>query len=150
MKHVIPLMDRQGGGSIINISSVASIRYSGIPYATYYATKAALNHLTRTTAAEYAHKRIRVNAILPGLMKTSFGDWRPGSAPLMLVSVRTRCSALTTARILTSRGVTSTTVAGSRINLALGRSPAGPSICPNCPSACRLCSRPRSLPAPSA
>jgi len=70
MKHVIPLMDRQGGGSIINISSVASIRYSGIPYATYYATKAALNHLTRTTAVEYAHKRIRVNAILPGLMKT--------------------------------------------------------------------------------
>jgi NAD(P)-dependent dehydrogenase (short-subunit alcohol dehydrogenase family) len=70
MKHVIPLMDRQGGGSIINISSVASIRYSGIPYATYYATKAALNHLTRTTAVEYANKRVRVNAILPGLMKT--------------------------------------------------------------------------------
>ena len=70
MKHVIPLMDRQGGGSIINISSVASIRYSGVPYATYYATKAALNHLTRTTAVEYAHTRIRVNAILPGLMKT--------------------------------------------------------------------------------
>jgi NAD(P)-dependent dehydrogenase (short-subunit alcohol dehydrogenase family) len=70
MKHVIPLMDRQGGGSIINISSIASIRYTGVPYATYYATKAALNHLTRTTAVEYAAKRIRVNAILPGLMKT--------------------------------------------------------------------------------
>jgi NAD(P)-dependent dehydrogenase (short-subunit alcohol dehydrogenase family) len=70
MRHVIPVMDRQGGGSIINISSVASIRYTGVPYATYYATKAALNHLTRTTAVEYAAKRIRVNAILPGLMKT--------------------------------------------------------------------------------
>ena len=70
MKHVIPLMEGQGGGSIINISSVASIRYTGVPYATYYATKAALNHLTRTTAVEYAAKRIRVNAILPGLMKT--------------------------------------------------------------------------------
>jgi NAD(P)-dependent dehydrogenase (short-subunit alcohol dehydrogenase family) len=70
MKHVIPLMDRQGGGSIINISSIASIRYTGVPYATYYATKAALNHLTRTTAVEYAAKHIRVNAILPGLMKT--------------------------------------------------------------------------------
>ena len=70
MKHAIPLMERQGGGSIINISSIASIRYTGVPYATYYATKAALNQLTRTTAVEYASKRIRVNAILPGLMKT--------------------------------------------------------------------------------
>jgi NAD(P)-dependent dehydrogenase (short-subunit alcohol dehydrogenase family) len=70
MKHVIPLMERQGGGSIINISSIASIRYTGVPYSTYYATKAAMNHLTRTTAAQYAPKRIRVNAILPGLMET--------------------------------------------------------------------------------
>jgi NAD(P)-dependent dehydrogenase (short-subunit alcohol dehydrogenase family) len=70
MKYVIPIMHRQGGGSIINISSIASIRYTGVPYATYYATKAALNQLTRTTAAEYAKQRIRVNAILPGLMRT--------------------------------------------------------------------------------
>src|ERR1700736_625829 len=70
MKHVIPVMERQGGGSIINISSIASIRYTGVPYATYYATKAALNHLSKTTAVEYAGKRHRVNAILPGLMKT--------------------------------------------------------------------------------
>ncbi len=70
MKNVIPLMVRQGGGSIINISSIASIRYTGVPYATYYASKAALNQLTRTTAAEYASKRVRVNAVLPGLMKT--------------------------------------------------------------------------------
>jgi NAD(P)-dependent dehydrogenase (short-subunit alcohol dehydrogenase family) len=45
MKQVIPLMVGQGGGSIINISSIASIRYTGVPYATYYATKAALNQL---------------------------------------------------------------------------------------------------------
>jgi NAD(P)-dependent dehydrogenase (short-subunit alcohol dehydrogenase family) len=54
MKHVIPIMEEQGGGSIINISSIAGIRYTGVPYATYYATKAAMNHLTRTTAAHYA------------------------------------------------------------------------------------------------
>jgi len=59
MKHVIPLMERQGGGSIINISSIASLRYTGVPFATYYASKAALNHLTRTTAVEYANRRIR-------------------------------------------------------------------------------------------
>jgi NAD(P)-dependent dehydrogenase (short-subunit alcohol dehydrogenase family) len=70
MKHVIPIMERQGGGSIINISSIASIRYTGVPYSTYYATKAAMNHLTRTTAAQYAPNKIRVNAILPGLMET--------------------------------------------------------------------------------
>jgi NAD(P)-dependent dehydrogenase (short-subunit alcohol dehydrogenase family) len=70
MKHVIPGMVERGGGSIINISSIASIRYTGVPYATYYATKAAMNHLTRVTAAEYASRKVRVNAILPGLMKT--------------------------------------------------------------------------------
>src|SRR5579872_1422271 len=41
MKYAIPLMESQGGGSIVNISSVAAIRYTGVPYATYYATKAA-------------------------------------------------------------------------------------------------------------
>jgi NAD(P)-dependent dehydrogenase (short-subunit alcohol dehydrogenase family) len=70
MKHVIPLMIVQGGGSIINISSVAGIRWTGVPYSSYYASKAALLHLTRTTAVEYAGKRVRVNAILPGLMQT--------------------------------------------------------------------------------
>ncbi len=70
MKHVIPVMEAQGGGSIVNISSIAAIRYTGVPYATYYASKAALSHLTRTTAAQYAPKRIRVNAVLPGLMET--------------------------------------------------------------------------------
>jgi len=80
MKHVIPLMEAQGGGAIINISSVASIRWTGIPYATYYASKAALNHLTRTTAAEFASKQIRVNAILPGLMKTPMVERAAGLA----------------------------------------------------------------------
>ncbi len=70
MKHVIPVMEVQGGGSIINISSIAGLRYTGVPYATYYASKAALAHLTRTTAAQYASKKIRVNAISPGLMET--------------------------------------------------------------------------------
>lgn len=70
MKHVIPLMERAGGGSIVNISSVAAIRYLGVPYAGYYASKAALNHLTRATAAQYAPQNIRVNTVLPGLMKT--------------------------------------------------------------------------------
>ena len=80
MKQAIPLMVRQGGGSIINISSIASIRYTGVPYATYYASKAALNQLTRTTAVEYASRRVRVNAILPGLMKTPMVEKSAGLA----------------------------------------------------------------------
>ena len=80
MKHVIPVMERQGGGSIINISSIAALRYTGVPYATYYASKAALSHLTRTTAVEYAAKKIRVNAILPGLMQTPMVEKSAGLA----------------------------------------------------------------------
>ncbi len=80
MKHVIPIMERQGGGSIINISSIASIRYTGVPYVTYSATKAAMNHLTRTTAVQYAPKNIRVNTILPGLMKTPMVEKSAGLA----------------------------------------------------------------------
>ncbi len=80
MKHCIPVMERQGGGSIINISSIASIRWTGVPYATYYTTKAGMNHLTRTTAVQYAPQGIRVNAILPGLMKTPMVEVSAGLA----------------------------------------------------------------------
>jgi NAD(P)-dependent dehydrogenase (short-subunit alcohol dehydrogenase family) len=80
MKHTIPRMLESGGGSIINISSIAAIRYTGVPYSTYYASKAALSHLTRTTAVEYAPKKIRVNAILPGLMQTPMVEKAAGLA----------------------------------------------------------------------
>lgn len=70
MKQVIPLMIEQGGGSIINISSVASIRHLGINHVAYGASKAAMNQMTRASALEFAAKKVRVNAILPGLMKT--------------------------------------------------------------------------------
>ena len=80
MKHVIPVMIRQGGGSIINISSIASIRHLGVSYVTYATTKAAINQMTRTTAVEYAPKNIRVNAILPGLMKTPMVEHSAGLA----------------------------------------------------------------------
>jgi NAD(P)-dependent dehydrogenase (short-subunit alcohol dehydrogenase family) len=80
MKHVIPVMARQGGGSIINISSIASLRYLGISYVTYATTKAAMNQMTRTTAVEFAPQHIRVNAILPGLMKTPMVEHSAGLA----------------------------------------------------------------------
>jgi NAD(P)-dependent dehydrogenase (short-subunit alcohol dehydrogenase family) len=80
MKHVIPVMARQGGGSIINISSIASIRHLGISYVSYATSKAAMNQMTRTTAVEFAPQHIRVNAILPGLMKTPMVEHSAGLA----------------------------------------------------------------------
>jgi NAD(P)-dependent dehydrogenase (short-subunit alcohol dehydrogenase family) len=80
MKHVIPLMVVQGGGSIINIASVAALRYTGVPYASYYASKAGLSHLSRTTAVEYAKNKVRVNTILPGLMQTPMVEHSAGLA----------------------------------------------------------------------
>ncbi len=80
MKHVIPVMVKQGGGSIINISSIASIRHLGLSYVTYGASKAAMNQMTRTTAIEFAPHHVRVNAILPGLMKTPMVEHSAGLA----------------------------------------------------------------------
>jgi NAD(P)-dependent dehydrogenase (short-subunit alcohol dehydrogenase family) len=80
MKHVIPIMVRQGGGSIINISSIASIRHMGLSYVSYGTSKAAMNQMTRTTAVEFASKHVRVNAILPGLMKTPMVEHSAGLA----------------------------------------------------------------------
>jgi NAD(P)-dependent dehydrogenase (short-subunit alcohol dehydrogenase family) len=80
MKHVIPVMLAQGGGSIINISSVASIRQVGVSYVSYGASKAAMNQMTRTSAVEFALQHVRVNAILPGLMKTPMVEHSAGLA----------------------------------------------------------------------
>ena len=69
-KYVLPHMERQGVGTIVNISSIASLRWLGVPYVSYSATKGAVNQLTQSIALQYAKKNIRANAILPGLMNT--------------------------------------------------------------------------------
>ncbi len=69
-KHVLPHMLRQGKGAIVNISSIAAVRYTGYSYAAYYAAKAAVNNFTMGLALQYAAQGIRVNAIMPGLMNT--------------------------------------------------------------------------------
>ena len=69
-KHVLPVMESQGSGSIVNLSSIAAHRWTGIPYATYYATKGAIIPLSRSIALEYAPKGIRCNTVSPGLMNT--------------------------------------------------------------------------------
>jgi NAD(P)-dependent dehydrogenase (short-subunit alcohol dehydrogenase family) len=69
-RAVLPHMIRQGRGSIINISSLASIRWTGYPYFAYCAAKAAVNQATVAIAMQYARHGIRANAILPGAIDT--------------------------------------------------------------------------------
>jgi NAD(P)-dependent dehydrogenase (short-subunit alcohol dehydrogenase family) len=69
-KHVVPIMERQGSGAIVNIASVAAHRWTGINYASYYATKGAVVSLSRGIALEFANKGIRCNSVSPGLMNT--------------------------------------------------------------------------------
>jgi NAD(P)-dependent dehydrogenase (short-subunit alcohol dehydrogenase family) len=69
-KAVIPHMLRQGGGVIVNISSLAAIRWTGYPYFAYSATKAAVNQATVALAMQYARQGIRANCIMPGLIDT--------------------------------------------------------------------------------
>src|SRR6185312_6059043 len=67
-KAVIPVMREQGGGAIVNISSLASI--AGGNQVAYEVSKAAVNRLTTSIAQANARHGIRCNAILPGLMDT--------------------------------------------------------------------------------
>ena len=69
-KHTLPHMERQGSGSIVNVGSVVGIRYIGLPYVSYSASKGAVLQLTQTVAMQYAHKNIRANCILPGMVST--------------------------------------------------------------------------------
>ena len=69
MKALIPEMLKQGSGAIVNISSNASLRGHAFntPYA---AAKASVNLLTKSAAAEYGSKGIRINAVAPGVIRT--------------------------------------------------------------------------------
>ena len=69
-KHVLPHMLARRSGAIVNVSSIAAVRYTGYPYIAYYAAKAAVNNFTMGLALQYAKDGIRVNAIMPGLMNT--------------------------------------------------------------------------------
>lgn len=68
-KHVLPIMERQGKGSIVNISSIASMRFT-VPWIAYNASKGAVNAMTMGIAAQYAPTGVRCNAIAPGLLST--------------------------------------------------------------------------------
>ncbi len=72
-KRAIPEIASTGGGSIINISSIAAFAFT-TPHIPYAASKAGIWSLTRDLAYEVAPQRIRVNAIAPGPIETAMFD----------------------------------------------------------------------------
>ncbi|HZT26118.1 MAG TPA: SDR family NAD(P)-dependent oxidoreductase [Pseudolabrys sp.] len=75
-KHVLPVMERQKKGSIINIASTSGIRFTGAFQVGYAATKAGVIQLSRVVAVQYAAKGIRVNSIVPGQLHTPMVEAR--------------------------------------------------------------------------
>lgn len=68
---VLPIMEKQErGGNVVNISSIAGLRYIGKPQVAYSATKAAIIQFTKVTAVIYAPKKVRLNTVVPGLINT--------------------------------------------------------------------------------
>lgn len=68
-KYTLPIMEEQGRGVIVNISSVAATRYS-LPWLSYNVSKGGVNSMTMAIAAQYARSGIRCNAIAPGMLST--------------------------------------------------------------------------------
>jgi NAD(P)-dependent dehydrogenase (short-subunit alcohol dehydrogenase family) len=69
-KHGAPAMAKRGGGAIVNTASIAGLQAGFGPVA-YSSAKAAVIHFSKVAAAELCQKKIRVNAICPGLIATS-------------------------------------------------------------------------------
>lgn len=68
---VLPIMEKQStGGSVVNVSSVAGLRYIGSPHIAYSTAKAAIHSFTRSTAVMFARKGVRLNTVVPGLINT--------------------------------------------------------------------------------
>lgn len=78
IRAVIPQMQKQGGGSIVNTSTVAALKaLPGFPAHAYSVAKAGVNMLTKTVAAHYAKDKIRCNAVCPASVDT------PGVASML-------------------------------------------------------------------
>jgi len=72
-RAVAKIMGEQGGGRIVNITTIGAVR-GGMGMGVYHASKAALNMLTKCMAVEWAMFNINVNAVGPGLTRTAFSE----------------------------------------------------------------------------
>lgn len=69
MQHLIPQMERNGGGAVLNVTSLAAIQPMAV-HSLYGFVKAGVTQMTRNVALEYAQRGVRVNSLLPGLVAT--------------------------------------------------------------------------------
>jgi NAD(P)-dependent dehydrogenase (short-subunit alcohol dehydrogenase family) len=76
LKHVLPVMERQKQGSIVNLASTSGIRFTGAAQVGYAATKAGVIQMSRVVAVQYAGKGIRVNTVVPGQLHTPMVEAR--------------------------------------------------------------------------
>jgi len=80
-KHVLPHMEAQGAGAIINLSSIAALRMSAErAHVAYSTAKLGILGFTRSTAMAYAKTGIRCNTVIPGLMHTPLVEHRLAKA----------------------------------------------------------------------
>jgi len=75
-KHVLPVMEAQGRGAIVNTASTSGIRWTGSAQVAYAACKAGVIQLGKVVAVEYAKKGIRVNTVVPGQLHTPMVEAR--------------------------------------------------------------------------
>jgi len=75
-KHVLPVMEKQGSGAIVNIASTSGLRWTGAAQVAYAATKAGVIQLSRVVAVQYAGRGIRVNTVVPGQLHTPMVEAR--------------------------------------------------------------------------
>ena len=75
-KHVLPIMEAQSSGVIVNLASTSGIRWTGSAQVAYAATKAGVIQLSKVVAMQYANKGIRVNSIVPGQLHTPMVEAR--------------------------------------------------------------------------
>ena len=75
-KHVLPIMEAQGSGAIVNLASTSGIRWTGSAQVAYAACKAGVIQFGRVVAVQYAAKGIRVNTVVPGQMHTPMVEVR--------------------------------------------------------------------------
>jgi NAD(P)-dependent dehydrogenase (short-subunit alcohol dehydrogenase family) len=75
-RYVIPVMQKQRSGAIVNTASTSGIRFTGAAHVAYSAAKAGIIQLSRVTAVQYAPDGIRVNTVVPGLLHTPMVEKR--------------------------------------------------------------------------
>ena len=76
LKHVLPVMEAQGKGAVVNLASTSGLRYTGAAQVAYAATKAGIIQMSRVVAVQYAKKGIRVNTVVPGQLHTPMVEGR--------------------------------------------------------------------------